>query len=281
MFEFFKRRKKSKAVVGEIEDDELVDNTQSSKTVTEKQSTNEQSFQPVYTFEKPVSEVKEKSLEEKAIEMIKNSSLNKYYILMEKTVGKKSALELVSGIDKCVAQIFNECEIKIAGNEDGATRIGYAKKAFDYIVNNVEYDPILTQFMRIANDKIYHENINREILKEVSYELYNRSGTCLADSCVVAYMFEKIGLDATVIGMGNHAMVEVNANGKKLYCDSVYERAIVKGIDKNAIAQGKGKGSGFMQDSTLMTDRNYHRDFAFPKMSQLFQANIMHEENIR
>ena len=73
-------------------------------------------------------------------------------------------------------------------------------------------------------------------------------------------------------------MVEVDFGDKKLYCDSVYERDIVDGLDKNAIAQGKGKGSGFMKDSSLMTERGYHKEFNFPKISTLLLANRIDEE---
>lgn len=279
MFEFFKRRKKSKAVVGEISDDEFATNVEPAKNEDAKPI--EKQPEAPKPEVKPTNEQfqkREMTIEEKAIEMIKHSSLKKYYDLMESSVGNKNAQQLVSGIDKGVSQLFTECDVKVAGNEDVATKMSYAKKVYDYVVKNVEYDPILTQFMRIANDKIYHENINKEILKEVYYELYNRSGTCLADSCVLAYMFEKIGLEAQVIGLGDHAMVELDLGGKKLYCDSVYERGILQGLDKKAIAEGKTYGAGFMQDQTLITDRNYKKDFAFPKMSQLFMANVVKEQ---
>ena len=279
MFEFFKRRKKSKAVVGEISDDEFATNVEPAKNEDAKPIEKQQETpKPEENPTNEQSQKREMTIEEKAIEMIKHSSLKKYYDLMESSVGNKNAQQLVSGIDKGVSQLFAECDVKVVGNEDVATKISYAKKVYDYVVKNVEYDPILTQFMRIANDKIYHENINKEILKEVYYELYNRSGTCLADSCVLAYMFEKIGLDAQVIGLGDHAMVELDLGGKKLYCDSVYERGILQGLDKKAIAEGKTYGAGFMQDQTLITDRNYKKDFAFPKMSQLFMANIVKEQ---
>ena len=92
-------------------------------------------------------------------------------------------------------------------------------------------------------------------------------------------MFEKIGLDSKVIGLGDHAVVEVNFNGKPLYCDSTYENGIINGLDQEAIAQGKGYGAGFMQDERLLSDRNYHKTLELPKMSLVFQANILKEES--
>ena len=175
MFEFFKRRKKSKAVVGEISDDEFATNVEPAKNEDAKPIEKQpEAPKPEENPTNEQSQKREMTIEEKAIEMINHSSLKKYYDLMESSVGNKNAQQLVSGIDKGVSQLFAECDVKVVGNEDVATKISYAKKVYDYVVKNVEYDPILTQFMRIANDKIYHENINKEILKEVYYELYNR-----------------------------------------------------------------------------------------------------------
>ena len=306
MFNIFKRRKKDKPSVGKIQKDEYAEPTKQVKTeqndaklsfdikipagnftVTAKTTSDkDKSFDNLTNLSQASDETKvlkssnfeEKTLEEKAIDMIKHSALNKYYVLLENSVGGKTSKELADGIDKKIMQLLDNCGILVDGQEDTATKIAYAQKMFDYIVNNIKYDDVLTKFMRIANEKIYHENINKEILKEMYYELCNYSGTCLSDSCILAYIFEKIGLNASVIGLGNHAMVEVDFGDKKLYCDSVYERDIVDGLDKNAIAQGKGKGSGFMKDSSLMTERGYHKEFNFPKISTLLLANRIDEE---
>lgn len=306
MFNIFKRRKKDKPSVGKIQKDEYAEPTKQVKTekddaklsfdikipagnftVTAKTTSDKDKSFDNYTNSYPKnddskslkqSSFEEKSLEEKAIDMIKHSALNKYYVLLENSVGNKTSKELADGIDKKIMQLLDNCGILVDGQEDTATKIAYAQKMFDYIVNNIKYDDVLTKFMRIANEKIYHENINKEILKEMYYELCNYSGTCLSDSCILAYVFEKIGLNASVIGLGNHAMVEVDFGDIKLYCDSVYERDIVNSLDKNAIAQGKGKGSGFMKDSSLMTERGYHKEFNFPKISTLLLANRINEE---
>lgn len=301
MFGFLKRKKKSVAVAGEIEDDEfgtptkennfgivdvkeakLNENEENLTENTEKTSNYDinNNFAESYNKTNNQEQKKELTLEEKAIEMIKNSSLKKYYDLMEESVGHKTKRQLVDGINEEVGDLFDACGVVISGNEDNETKLKYAQKVFDFIVKNIEYDPILTTFMRIANEKIYHEDINKEILKEVYYELYNFSGTCLADSCVLAYMFEKIGLDAVAVALGDHSMVEVTIDNKKFYCDSTYERGILQGLDKVAIADGKGYGDGFMQDENLLNIQSKGRgkDFSFPKMSAVFEANVIKEE---
>ncbi len=306
MFNIFKKRKKEEPVVGRIQKDEYGRSTEQVKTgkddaklsfdinvpadnviVTTKAVDNKDKSFDTYTYSSSASDeqkslqssnFEEKTLEEKAIDLIKHSALNKYYVLLENSVGNKTSKELVGCIDKKIMQLFNECGIFVEGNEDITTKMVYAQTMFNYIVNKIKYDVVLTKFMRIVNEKIYHENINKEILKEMYYELCNHSGTCLSDSCILAYVFEKIGLNANVIGLGEHAMVEVDFGDKKLYCDSVYERDIADGLDKNAIAQGKHRGAGFMKDSSLMTERGYHKEFAFPKISTLLQANLFKEE---
>ena len=275
MFEFLKRKKKNKTVehAQQAEPCKTQDQPETVKNIK-----NNESIKPENT-EHFTNIAKEKTQEEKAIEMIKNSSLKKYYDLMETTFKGKNVRDIFNGINNEISHIFYETGIKIDECESVDKKLEYAKRAFDYVAKNIEYDRVLTQFMRIASDKIYHENINNEIMKEVYYGLCNHAGTCLSDACTISYMFEKIGLDSTVIGLGDHAMVEVNINGKKLYCDSTYEQGILNGTDKIAISQGKGYGAGFMQDEKLLIDRNYHKEFELPKISLVFKANVYKDES--
>ncbi len=274
MFEFLKRKKKDKPVVGKISKDEL-GGTKSPETTTEVKDEGKQfSPKPIMNTDSP----KEKTLEEKAIEMIKNSALRKYYDLMESTFEGKSTRDIVNGIDDEIEQIFSGCGIEIDGSESIDEKLDYARRVFDHVTSDIAYDKVLTQFMRVASKNIYHDDINRELMKEVYYGLRNHAGTCLSDACTISYMFEKIGIDSKVIGLGDHAMVEVNLDGKTLYCDSTYEKGILNGSDSEAIMQGKGYGAGFMQDQTLLTDRNYQKEFELPKMSLILEANARKEE---
>lgn len=276
MFDFFKRKKK-KNPVGKIGKDELGPYVPEEEEVSKKPSENI-SFQPVYTPDFSQNIVKEKTLEEKAIEQIKNSSLKGYYDLMESTFAGKSTRDIVRGIEQEVAQIFAETGIKVDSTENQEQKMDNARKVFDYVVQNIAYDKLLTRFMRFSSENIYHENINREIMKEVYYGLRNHAGSCLSDACTLSYMFEKIGLDSIVIGLGDHAIVEVDIDGKKLYCDSTYEQGLLDGSDEAAIAKGKGYGAGFMQDETMLKERNYQKGIELPKMTLVFEANARKEE---
>lgn len=279
MFNFFKRKNKEKPVAGEIGEDEFA-SSNSNETLAQTKEEKPSSLQTNANFAPKIAKnvVKEKTINEKAIEMIKNSELKNYYDLMEKTFNGKNTRDIVNGIYDEVSRIFAMYNIKINGNETLDEKLDYARKVFDHVVNNIEYDKILTQFMRVISKEIYHENINRELMKEVYYGLCNHAGTCLSNACTIAYMFEKIGLDAKVMGLENHAVVEVDVDGKKLYCDSTYEKGIVSDRDIEAIAQGKGYGAGFMKDEILLTDRNYHKGFTFPNISVVLEANAHEDE---
>ena len=280
MFDFFKRKKKKKKKK-KIDKDEFAKKTPNE--AIKEAETPKAKVEPVKSAPvqpENVAKPKQKTKEELLIEQLQTKpTLKAYYDIVVKTFDGKNARDLVNGIDQAVDQIFAENGIKINGSESTEQKLAYARKAFDYIAKNIEYDKNLTNFLRFTSKTLYHENINKEILKEVYFGLYNHAGTCLSDSCTIAYMFEKIGLDSKVIGLGDHAVVEVNFNGKPLYCDSTYENGILNGLDQEAIAQGKGYGAGFMQDEKLLSDRNYQKNLEFPKMSLVFQANIMKEES--
>ena len=279
MFEFLKRKKKKNAL-GKIGKDEFASFTP--KDEQKEAETPKATVEAVKPAVQPenVAKPKQKTKEELLIEQLQTKpTLKAYYDIVVKTFDGKNAHDLVNGIDQAVDQIFAENGIKINGSESTEQKLDYARKAFDYVSSSIEYDKNLTNFLRFTSETLYHENINKEILKEIYFGLYNHAGTCLSDSCTIAYMFEKIGLDSAVIGLGDHSVVEVNIDGKKLYCDSTYEKGILNGLDQEAIAQGKGYGAGFMQDERLLSDRNYHKTLELPKMSLVFQANIMKEES--
>ena len=284
MFEFLKRKKK-KNPLGKIGKDEFASFTpkdEQKEAETPKATVEAVKPEAVKPAVKPesVAKPKQKTKEELLIEQLQTKpTLKAYYDIVVKTFDGKNARDLVNGIDQAVDQIFAENGIKINGSESTEQKLDYARKAFDYVSSSIEYDKNLTNFLRFTSETLYHENINKEILKEIYFGLYNHAGTCLSDSCTIAYMFEKIGLDSAVIGLGDHSVVEVNIDGKKLYCDSTYEKGILNGLDQEAIAQGKGYGAGFMQDEKLLSDRNYQKNLEFPKMSLVFQANIMKEES--
>lgn len=280
MFNFFKRKKKKKPIE-KIDKDEFAKKTPNE--AIKEAETPKATVEPVKSAQvqpENVAKPKQKTKEELLIEQLQTKpTLKAYYDIIVKTFNGKNARDLVDGIDQAVDQIFSENDIKINGSESTEQKLAYARKAFDYIAKNIEYDKNLTNFLRFTSETLYHENINKEILKEIYFGLYNHAGTCLSNSCTISYMFEKIGLDSKVIGLGDHAVVEVNFNGKPLYCDSTYENGIISGIDQESIAQGKGYGAGFMQDERLLSDRNYHKTLELPKMSLVFQANILKEES--
>lgn len=280
MFDFFKRKKKKNAIE-KISKDEFAENTPSETAKeSEVHKTTVEPVKPAPVQPENVTKAKPKTKEELLIEQLqKNPTLKGYYDVVTKTFDGKSVRDIVNGIDKEVDRIFSEIDIVVNGTESMDQKLDYARKAFDYITETIEYDKNLTTFLRLTSKALYHENINKEILKEIYFGLYNHAGACLSDSCTISYMFEKIGLNSKVIALGDHSVVEVDINGKKLYCDSTYEKGIVSGLDQEAISQGKGYGAGFMQDEKLLSDRNYHKTFEFPKMSLVFESNIYEEES--